>query len=327
MITAGYRGPAARADSLLARLRFRDLHLLVQLKRSGSLRGAARELHVTQPGLTKALRELERAFGVPLFARTPRGLVPTEQGEVVIHGASLLISELRHLGEETAARASRAAAMLRLGVMPYIATSLLPRVCAALSKLEPPVPIQLHEALAPGLFDALLAGELDALIASYTIEALRTERAAPLIYEKLFDEELAIIAPPGAPLARARNVTLARLADERWVLPPRPAYIRRLIEEAFLREGVIPPAPATESASTATNIQLVAAGAGIGAVPRTAIREALGAGAVKRVHVALPLGSIPIALVYRSTTAHHPRIAFLRTALGLSARNAHRVPP
>ncbi|XXQ56132.1 LysR family transcriptional regulator [Xenophilus aerolatus] len=86
--------PSASEDSapaalrrLLGRLRFRHLQLLVALDRGGSLRAAAAVLHLTQPALSKALGEVESAFGFKLFTRGARGLTPTPQGALVVQGA------------------------------------------------------------------------------------------------------------------------------------------------------------------------------------------------------------------------------------------------
>ncbi len=61
-------------DRLLGRLRFRHLQLLAQIDDKGSLRGAAAMLNLTQPALSKALRELEDMLGLQLFDRSSRGL-------------------------------------------------------------------------------------------------------------------------------------------------------------------------------------------------------------------------------------------------------------
>ncbi|MCZ8256408.1 MAG: LysR family transcriptional regulator, partial [Polaromonas sp.] len=78
-------------ERLVARLRFRHLRLITELQRGGSLRAAAQALNLTQPALSKALAEIEGAFGFALFTRTARGLTPTPQGVVALRGAALLL--------------------------------------------------------------------------------------------------------------------------------------------------------------------------------------------------------------------------------------------
>ena len=219
---------------MAGRLRFRHLQLVAALQASGSLRAAADQLHQTQPALSKALKEIEDIFGFPLFERSARGVRATEQGRVVIRGAAPLLAELAHLQDE-AIEARGAAALLRVGATPFVALSLLPQVFNRLLQRVPPVHPRLTEESAPRLHRALLAGELDALVSTYSSEPIELEGGARLRYEKLYDVDIAVIAPKRHPLAGVRRATWGQLAVERWILPPRSASLRRMIEERFLR--------------------------------------------------------------------------------------------
>lgn len=301
----------------LARLRFRHLQLVTEVERTGSLRAAAAALHLTQPALSKALKELEHILGFALFVRTTRGLARTAQGDVFISGAHFLIDEIRHVHEEANAAGpdGRAAAVLRIGAPPFVAMNMLPKALLYLATREPPVLVKLREDRVPQLFSALLAGEFDALVTIYTTEALVTGAGKALRYEKLADQEYAVIAPPTHSLARARRVPWLRLAKERWILAARSALVRNLIDENFLREGLIPPKPSVESTSPVTNVKLVAAGLGLSAVPTSSMREAERSGEVKRIQVHPPIAPTAVGLIYRDSLASHPRLALLREAL------------
>lgn len=306
-----------KTDHLLARLRFRHLQLLEALAARGSLRAAAEALRQTQPALSKALHEVEGMLGFPLFERTPRGLRPTLQGEVLVRGASLLIAELEHLRDEAGSLQGRAQAVLRLGAPPFVALTLVPDILAKLLQRTPPVFVRLTEERVPKLHELLRAGELDALLTTYSLEPEDAAGASRLRREKLFDAQNVIIAAPN--WRGPRRPTWKALADERWVLPDRGSFIRRLIEEAFLREGLAAPQPIVQSASPLTNVKLVAAGVGLSAVPTTAAADARLAGRIVEVKVRPQLPAAPVALVYRPETASHPRIAALRDALRLAA--------
>src|SRR5437868_6925656 len=91
---------AATESHLLSRLRFRHLQLIAVIERSGSISASAAVLNVTQPALSKALKEVEALLGFRLFDRGARGLQKTVQGEIVMHGAILLLRELAHLHAE-----------------------------------------------------------------------------------------------------------------------------------------------------------------------------------------------------------------------------------
>src|SRR5215467_6987729 len=97
----------ATETQLLARLRFRHLQLIAEIERSGSLSASAAALNLTQPALSKALKEVEAMLGFRLFDRGARGLQKTVQGDIVMNGAILMLRELEHLYAE--ARSARAA--------------------------------------------------------------------------------------------------------------------------------------------------------------------------------------------------------------------------
>lgn len=298
---------------LVARLRFRHLQLLVALREGGSLRAAAAVLNLTQPALSKALGEVEGAFGCQLFVRSARGLAPTPRGEIAVRGAALLLAELAHVGAETSAEP--AVTLLRIGAPPFVAQGHLPEVFTRLLADDSRVRVQLQEERVPLLMQSLLDGRLDALITSLPPEMPEAAGQA-LRYERLFEADFAVIAPPGHPLARARQVDWPRLAGARWIMPARSSMVRRMMEEVFRRAGVVTPVPVIESTSPVTNVRLVAAGLGLSAVPEATVRSALSLGLVKRVRVrpAIPPG--PVALVYRAAP-DNPRLVLLREALGL----------
>jgi LysR family transcriptional regulator, regulator of abg operon len=122
----------ATETRLLARLRFRHLQLIAEIERTGSLSASAAALNLTQPALSKALKEVEAMLGFRLFNRGARGLQKTVQGEIVMHGAVLMLRELEHLHAEarSAGPDGRVAGILRLGAPAFLSISLLPRVMA-----------------------------------------------------------------------------------------------------------------------------------------------------------------------------------------------------
>lgn len=296
---------------LFARLRFRHLQLLVALKSTGTLMAAARLLNVTQPAMSKALREVEAVFGFALFVRGARGLAPTPQGEIAIRGAALLLEELAHVGAEASSDPART--VLRIGAPPFVAQGYLPAVLARL--VGEHVRVQLEEERVPLLLRSLLDGRLDALITSYPAEM--PESAAQLRYENLFDVESAVIAPPGHHLVASRRVSWRQLAREAWILPSRVSMLRRVLEEMFRQAGVAAPVPVVEALSPVTSMRMVAGGLGLCAAPVAVLAEALAAGKVCRLRVSPVISAGPVALIYRAAP-ESPRVALLRQALGLA---------
>lgn len=307
---------AHNAERLAARLRFKHLQLLQALGRGGSLRAAAHAMNLTQPALSKALREIEAAFGVPLFERHARGLAPTERGRVALEGATLLLAQLQHVQQEVAA--ARPAVLMRIGAPPFVAHGYLPAVLARITRGDPLVQVALLEERVPTLLRALAAGEVDALVSSYPAR-IPEDLGARIEYEKLFDTAFRVIAPPTHPLAGSRRVGWEALAQQRWVMPAQTTMVRRVLEECFLRAGTAIPPPAVESTSPVTNIELVAHGIGVGVAPEASVRAAVAQGRVAALHVSPAIPRGPVALMWRAGPVD-PRLAALRAALGTMRR-------
>jgi LysR family transcriptional regulator of abg operon len=305
---------------LLARLRFRHLQLIAEVERTGSLSRAAEVLSLSQPALSKALKEIEEMLGFEVFQRGPRGLQKTPQGAIVVHGASLLLREVLHVHAEAEAAGADAsvAAVLRLGTSPFLAVGPLPPIVARLTSLMPPMAVRIIEANVPRLFESLLAGELDALVTLYNSEVMAANVGREVRFERLSEEQYVVIAPQGHPLIRRRAVPWQALADEPWVLTRKPSLARVLVEDSFLRHGVTPPAPLCETDGPVTAARLVAAGVGLSSVPESTARDGLRTKAVGLVKLQVPQPSATLGLVYRTASAEHPRITLLRHALGLA---------
>src|SRR4030095_2670562 len=77
------------------RVRLRDLDTLLAVVEAGRMRGAAEHLHLSQPAISKAIRELESALGVPLFERSRTGVRPTAYGLALVQRAKTVFDELQ----------------------------------------------------------------------------------------------------------------------------------------------------------------------------------------------------------------------------------------
>src|SRR3546814_20481194 len=97
---------APSLNSVMSRLHAKQLRLLIAIEESGSLLGAADKVGLTQPGASKALRELEQTLDVELFERTNRGLTPTEAGLCALRFARLIQADINNLRFELDASAS-----------------------------------------------------------------------------------------------------------------------------------------------------------------------------------------------------------------------------
>ncbi|KWR91551.1 LysR family transcriptional regulator [Cupriavidus sp. IDO] len=294
--------------NVVSRLRLKHLPLLLALERQRSVSRVAAELNLSQPAVTKALREIEDIFMVPLFARTRRGLEPTPTGIAVLAHARLTLADAEALGRELAVIDAGLSGRLRVGVIPFIARGVLDAVCTYGLRQTPRVSVLVREGTTDELVAALREHELDCVIA-------RTFYApgADIAQRALYREEPVLVVPSAAADRLARGaLDWARLAERDWILPPPNTPIRRTINTIFAVAGVAQPTPVIETYSIKTMATLMHKNPGtITIVPKAVAAELVDAkGAVVLPH-ALSWDLPPVGVMWRRQTEEDEMIGAL----------------
>lgn len=247
-------------------LRTRHFDVLLAVAAEGSMQRAAQRVHLTQPAISKLVREMETMFGAPLFERSRRGVVLTESGRALAIRAEYLLNDVELAREEIAAIGRGMVGSLRIGALPVAESGLLPKSLAALRRVAPALRIRVQEGTSATLLGALVRGELDCVIGRLDADAtgknLRTERLLRLA--------TCIVARRRHPLAGRKRVTLEALAAYPWILPQPGAPIRTVIDSLFAAAGLAAPVPLVESTSIRLNYELVRTSDMIGVMPEDA---------------------------------------------------------
>jgi DNA-binding transcriptional LysR family regulator len=244
-------------------LRMRHLDVLLAVAAEGSMQRAAQHIHLTQPAISKLVREMEVMFGAPLFERSKRGVALTESGRALAARAEYLRNEIDRAREEVAAIGRGTLGSLRIGALPVAESRLLPQSLMALRKIAPQLQIRVQEGTTASLLDQLRRGEIDCVIGRLDPHATGRD----LNTERLVKLPTRIVVRRQHPLAGRRRVTPEQLASYPWVLPQPGAPIRIVIESVFSSAGLAPPAPLVESAMIRLNFELVRASDMIGVMP------------------------------------------------------------
>jgi DNA-binding transcriptional LysR family regulator len=226
-------------------LKTRHLQVFLAVAKAGSMQRAAREVHLTQPAISKLIGELEEMLGAALFERSKRGVVPTECGRALINRAQLVLNDLESAKDEIAAIARGVIGCVRVGVLPVAEARLLSTTLLALRKTAPGLAVQVEDGTRDVMLNALRRGEIDCVIGR--LDAGAGDR--DLHIEKLIQLPVAIVVSPSHPLARKKRPAWADLLPYPWVLPQRGAPIRTAIDREFTDLGLSPPIPAIETTS------------------------------------------------------------------------------
>lgn len=298
------------------RLRLRHLDLLQALHALGSVHKAAARLGMTQPAASKLLLELEDMFGVPLFVRSRRGIVPTAFGHALASKTDVLLADLAGARNEIAALAAGARGRIRVGVQPVALPVLVPRAIQRMRGDHPGVTVMLHEGAHDSLLASLARGELDCVLGRLMLGAAQ----AVFRTEVLYDEPICVVARTGHPLARSSRITPAALARQDWILPPPDAPLRQRIDAYFAQQGLSLPAPVAESVSLLANEVLLRGADMLAAMPRAVAHHyaELGVLAILKFK---PDWSLPaVGVVQRAHVEPAPALARFLDALRSEAR-------
>src|SRR5262249_2969013 len=144
------------------------LVVLTSIADHGSLARAAENLHVTQPVLTRALKELETMLGVPLFERGPRGMTPTLYGTTFVEHARAILGQVRQAGQQITDIAQAQTGAVRVGTHLAGSNLLLPKAIERLKRHHPGVTVIVREATPDVLLAALRSGDLDITVGRIT---------------------------------------------------------------------------------------------------------------------------------------------------------------
>ncbi|UUZ78403.1 LysR family transcriptional regulator [Polaromonas sp. P1(28)-13] len=228
-----------------ARLKTRQLLLLVALAEEGNIHRAAQVLSMTQPAASKLLKDLEDVLEVPLFERLPRGMRPTWYGETMIRHARMALASLNQAHDELIALKTGHFGQVGIGAITSPGLALLPPAVAIVKQEHPSLRISLDIETSPVLLERLEQGKLDILVARLFAEHDKTN----LRYEPLTEEPVCAVARPGHPLLGVTGLTLRDVVAAGWIVPPAGSVLRHRFELMFQEDGLAPPINVIETAA------------------------------------------------------------------------------
>jgi DNA-binding transcriptional LysR family regulator len=276
------------------------LQCFVAVVESGSIHGAARKLALSQPALTKALRNLEQDLGVQLVVRTTRGSAPTEFGRTFYRRARVVAGEIGKARLEIDQMRGSMAGEVAFSVAPAATLALVPAAVREFRRAHPAVRLRIFDGPLPSAIAQLRAGEIEFAVGSLTRHWPRRE----FRIEKLLDYETAVVARRGHPLAGARS--LKDLLEADWAHAGARGSVGIFAEETFAAHGLAAPKPAIECGSFAALIAMLATNDLLAMLPRPFVELPQLGGLLVRVPVREKTRDASIGLVQRADSPLTP---------------------
>jgi LysR family hydrogen peroxide-inducible transcriptional activator len=287
----------------------RQLEYAVAVAEASSFSEAASRCHVSQPGLSTQIRELERLLGVRLFDRDRRGVIVTPAGEEIVECARELLASARGLVENARKRARPLSGPLRLGVIPTIAPYFLPASLPAVRAKYPELKLLLREEKTEVLLALIAKGKLDAALLALDAP-LGDVESTPL-----FDDAFVLAMPAGHRLAKRKRVTERDLEGEHVLLLEDGHCLRDQALAVCDRAGADENAD-LRATSLSTLVQMVAGGDGVTLLPAIAAPVLAGKGTTLVVRpFRAPAPSRKLGLVWRRGSSRAEELRLLARSL------------
>jgi DNA-binding transcriptional LysR family regulator len=212
-----------------------QLNAFVAVAGQLSIRGAARTLALSQPAVTKIVRELEREVGAPLVERSVKGVTLTPYGRAFLPRAKLLLEDMRRAREEIVQMRDGATGTVAVAVSTAFAMSLLPPAFKAFHERFPAVDVQFSEATLPSMMARLNDGSLDFAVAHAWADSLDRD----FDVTELYPIKVALAVRRDHPLRHATSLRDFHAAE--WVLPGDAAISMGVAAPMFSSVGLPPP--------------------------------------------------------------------------------------
>jgi DNA-binding transcriptional LysR family regulator len=287
----------------LRRLKFSDLRLLKAVIDSGSMARAARQLNISQPAVSKAIIALERTVGVPLVDRTPRGVAPTNYGEVLLKGAAAVFDDLSQSLNQIQFLSDPTVGDLRFGTIEHLIAGFVPAVIARLSQSYPRLNYYVEEIS----LSQVQYRELRERNVEFVVTRLQEDPPDPDInVEVLFDDPIFVAAGRNSPWAKRRRIRLSEIVNEPWSHPPYGGtMIGPVIIEAFRREGLEPP-QSVSCFNMQMHMALMATGRYLAILPSSLLRFGLDHRSIKRLPIVLSRRPAPVGIISLKNRTMNP---------------------
>ncbi len=250
-LTAGFdalrpRNGRSGADSeaLLRQTSLTHLRAVIAAVDSGNFVLATRATGLSSPAIHRAVRDFERLTGASLFERRGRTVRPTRVARAIVAAARRAIAEIEAALADLGAAETPGGGRVAIGAMPLARAELAPQAVAAFLRDFPAATVTIVDGAYAELMARLLGGDVDLLIG-----ALRDPNPSPeVVQQPLYDDQLAVIARAGHPLA-GRRLAPRDLAAYPWIMAPRGTPMRGVWERFFAEAELAQPAVSVECSS------------------------------------------------------------------------------
>ncbi len=246
-----------------------NLTTFITVMQTGSISGAAEKLFITQPAVSKRIKNLEDEFKVTLFDTLGRGIVPTAAANELLPHAKRWLDDYDNFKINIQNSQQTISGKLVIGTSHHIGLHHLAAVLTQFIQTYPSVQLEVHFVDSEAAHKAVLDGELP--LAFLTLPPVYDKR---LTYHTLWSDPLFFVTGTLSPLAKKSNVTLEQLAHYSAILPAANTFTSQITLAEFAKQNLKPYATMTTNPLESIRM-LVSVGLGWSVLPQTLINHEL----------------------------------------------------
>lgn len=296
-------------------MKYHQLRAFLTTAEQGSIRAAARSLHLSQAALTKAIKELEQDLGVPLILRTARGVQLTAFGQQLRVRAHLIVSEMRRAEDDIEQMKGAGAGSVSAAITPTAALSILPQAYRAFRRQMPDASVTFIEGFPGVAMPRLRDGSLDFVVAVVVAEHIAPE----FDHIALYESRSVIVGRADHPLRHCTS--LAELSEAEWLLNPSPESSTQALLDSYAARGLIVPKRVIECPSFIIAHGLLRGSDALASMPASLLDHQWVGDGLAIFPIADPLPAVSVRVVTRRDSPLTPAATLLLECLQHAARS------
>jgi DNA-binding transcriptional LysR family regulator len=280
-------------DRIGRRVKLRDLHVLLAVAQYGSISRAAERLAISHPVVSRTISDLEHALGVRLFDRSSQGVEPTMYGRAFLDCGIAVFDDLRRGIQRVEFLSDPTGGEVRIGGSEFMMAGFIPAIIDRIGRQYARMVFQTVQGDGHTLRTALRERGVDVIIS----RRLQSTAEEDFAVERLFDEQLFVVAGLQSQWVRRRTIDLSELLDETWILRSPDTLVWQFIADRFRSGGLALPNVRVVSSSMPLRNLLLATGRYISVLPRSMLHFGAEQLRVKILPVKLPEMSQPVEIL------------------------------
>jgi len=255
-------------------LEIRHLRYFLAVAEAGSFSRAADRLGLSQPNISQQMRDLETALRVDLFQRRGKRILLTSAGHIFEEHARSILRHVETLLQELSTEPGQMRGALHVGVVPILNVALMPPLLGLFVAEHPAVSLTVEEISSTEIETAIEEGRMDVGLGFLTRHSPR------LRYERLCNDQFALIVPVDHPWARRQVIDVKELHHQRILQLP-DTFVMRRMSDAICRQHQVRPRMIAEINAIETLLRSLGPLKAAALMPKIAVRDATGLIAVR----------------------------------------------